>query len=83
MTYFVIENQIRDDGLVNNSTTARQSFASALSYYHDRYSKMAMTELYPSVALMLIDERCTVLEKAIVPTLYPVQPTEEQTEAES
>ena len=76
MTYFIVENQIRADGIVNHSTTARQSFASAISYYHERYSKMAMTELYPSVALMLIDERCAVLEKAIVPTLYP-QPVED------
>lgn len=80
MTYFVIENQIRDDGIVNTSTTARQSFASGLSLYHDRYSKAVMTELYPSVSLMLVDENLRVIEpkngNAVVPTSYP-QPVED------
>lgn len=76
MTYYVIENQIRDDGQINNSMTARQSFASGLSLYYDRCSKMVMTELYPKVAVMLVDEELNVIEHKIIETQY-VAPSEE------
>lgn len=84
MTYFVIENQIRADGIVNTSTTARSSFASGLSLWHDRCSKACLTELYPSVAVMLVDENLNVLrpkknDSAVVETSYPkpVPPVED------
>ena len=70
MTYYVIENQIRDDGVVNTSTTARSSFASGLSLYYDRCSRMVMTELYPRVAIMLTDEELSVIEHKIIDTQY-------------
>lgn len=70
MKYYVIEHQIRPDGEVNVSETARGTFASANSLYHDRISKMVMTELYKSVSLMLVDENLNVIEQKQVETLY-------------
>lgn len=63
MIAYIIETQARPDGIINISTTQRSSFASALSYYHDRYSKMAVTELYTSVSLMLVDQDLTVIQQ--------------------
>lgn len=68
--YYVIENQIRADGQINNSVTARQSFASGLSLYYDRCSKMVMTELYPKVAVMLTDEELNVIEHQVIQTQW-------------
>lgn len=68
--YFIIENQKRQDGVVNTTTTGRSTFASALSYYHERYSKMVMNEDYVWVALMLCDEELNVVEQAKIDTLY-------------
>jgi len=70
MAYYVIENQIRADGAVNTSTTARSSFASGLSLYYDRCAKMVMTELYPKVAVMLTDEELNVIEHQVITTQW-------------
>ncbi len=70
MAHYVIENQIRADGAVNNTVTARSSFASGLSLYYDRCSKMVMTELYPKVAVMLTDEELNVIEHQVIETQY-------------
>lgn len=68
MIYFVIENQTRPDGVVNTSTVSRSSFAAALSYYHDRFSKMCVTDLYTSVSLLLVDANLDVVQHdTIVP----------------
>ena len=72
--YFIIENQKRTDGVVNTTTTGRSTFASALSYYHERYSKMVMNTDFVWVSLMLVDEELNVVEQAKVDTLY--QPEE-------
>lgn len=77
--FFIIENQTRADGIVNTTTTARENLNSALSYYHERFSKMSMTDLYPSVALLLVDENLNKIDHAIVRTMYPV-PVEEADE---
>lgn len=68
--YFIIENQTRTDGVVNTSTTAKQTFASALSYYHERYSKMVMTELYTSVSLLLVDADLNANQHDTIQTQY-------------
>lgn len=68
--YYIIENQTREDGQVNTSTTGRETINSALSYYHERFSKMTMTELYPSVALLLVDENLNKVDHAIITTMY-------------
>ncbi len=70
MAHYVIENQIRADGAVNNTVTARSSFASGLSLYYDRCAKMVMTELYPKVAVMLTDEELNVIEHKVIETQY-------------
>ena len=70
MAYYVIENQIRADGVINTSTTARQSFASGLSMYYDRCSKMGVTELYPKVAVMLTDAELNVIEHQVITTQW-------------
>lgn len=53
--YYIIENHTNPDGTVSTETTSRQTLASGLSYWHERYSKMVMTELYRSVSLLLVD----------------------------
>lgn len=78
MTYFIIEHQTRADGIVNVSETARTTFASALSYYHERYSKMVMNTEFPSVSIMLVDADLNVIQKDTIQTMY--QAAEEVTE---
>lgn len=68
--FFVIENHTNPDGSVSTETTARQTFASGLSLYHDRYSKMVMTELYKSVSILLVDADLNVVEHATIETQY-------------
>lgn len=68
--YFVIENHTNPDGSVSTETTARQSFASALSYYHERFSKMVMTELYKSVSLLLVDADLNDVQHDTIETQY-------------
>lgn len=70
MTYYVIEHQKRPDGVVNVSEVARSTYASAQSYYHERYSKMVMTELYTKVALMMVDENLSVIQQTVIETQY-------------
>lgn len=75
--FFIIENQIRDDGEVNTTTTSRSTFALAVSYYHERYSKMVVNTQFPQVALMLTDEKLSVIDHAVIDTLYqPAEVTE-------
>lgn len=73
MQYFIIENQLRADGVVNTTTTSRSTFANALQYYHERISKMVVTNLFTSVHIMLCDEQLNVIEKKDVPTLFDAQ----------
>lgn len=78
MQYFIIEHDKRPDGIINASETARSSYSSALSYYHERYSKMAVTDLFTSVALMLVDDDLNIIERAVVQTLYKEPETTEE-----
>lgn len=68
--FFVIEHQTRPDGTINVSETSRSTLATALSLYHDRYSKMCVTELFKSVSLMLVDENLNVIQHDTIQTLY-------------
>ena len=71
MKYFIIELQNRADGVTNvQSIVTRQTLATALSYYYDRCSKMAGTELYPTVTLMLIDNMGKIYENKCLTTAY-------------
>ena len=77
MHYFIIEIQNRADGVDNvQNIVSRQTLATGLSYFYDRCSKMAATELYPTVTLMLIDTNGTVIENKHLTTAY-VPPTTE------
>lgn len=84
MKYYIIEHQIRDDGEVNViPEVSRSSLQMAKSYYHDRCSKMSATTLYPSVAIMLVDENLRNIRNEIVETMWtpPVsEPEPEVTE---
>ena len=68
--YYIIEHQTRPDGVVNVSETSKATFASALSYYHERYSKMVVTELYTSVSLMLVDADLNVVQHDTIATQF-------------
>ena len=76
MQYFIIEIQNRADGINNvQPVETRNSLATGLSYFYDRCSRMAATELYPTVTLMLIDSDGTVIENKHLTTAW-VEPTE-------
>lgn len=79
--YYILENQIRPDGEVNTSTTARTTFSNALSFYYERCSKMVTTELFTSVHLMLVDEMLNVVKADHLETTYHA-PTEDVESAE-
>ena len=69
--YLIIEIQNRADGVNNvQSIVSRNSLASGLSYFYDRCSKMAATELYPTVTLMLIDSNGVVVENKHLTTAW-------------
>lgn len=79
-TYIIYEQQTRPDSVINVlQPVTRLSFASALSYYYDRCSKMVMTDLYTSVSIMLTDENLNVIKHDTLQTLY-VPPVEEVAE---
>ena len=69
--YYIIEIQNRADGIDNvQPVVARQNFATGLSFFYDRCSKMAGTTLYPTVTLMLIDSAGKVYENKHLTTAY-------------
>lgn len=70
MKYFVIEHQTRTDGEINTSDVERSTFASALSYYHERYSKMVVNNDFVSVSIMLVDADLNVVEHDTIQTQY-------------
>jgi hypothetical protein len=75
LQYHIVEIQNRADGINNvQAIESRNSLATGLSYYYDRCSKMAATELYPTVTLILIDSNGTVYENKHLTTAY--QPEE-------
>lgn len=75
LQYHIIEIQNRDDGINNVlEIVTRNSLASGLSYYYDRCSKMAGTNLFPTVTLILIDSNGKVYENKHLTTAY--QPAE-------
>ena len=69
--YHIIEIQNRADGINNvQAIESRNTLANGLSYFYDRCSKMAATELYPTVALMLMDTNGTVIENKHITTAW-------------
>lgn len=73
--YLIIEIQNRADGVSNiQSIVSRNTLANGLSYFYDRCSKMAATELYPTVTIMLIDTNGMVIENKHLTTAW-VEPS--------
>lgn len=71
MQYHIIEIQRRPDGINNVlEIVSRNSLATGLSYFYDRCSKMAATDLFVSVTLILIDSNGTVYENKHLETAY-------------
>lgn len=68
--YYVIEHNIRQDGVVNVSETGRSTFAGALSYFFERGSKVAVSENFVSSHLMLVDEKLEVVRVEHIDGLY-------------
>lgn len=60
--YFIIEFDCRPDNVINTNTTVRASFASALSLYYDRCSKMVMDTSFVSVSVALVDKDLNIIE---------------------
>lgn len=73
MKYFIIEHQTRSDGEINVSEVERSTFASALSYYHERYSKMVVNKDFVSVSIMLVDEELNVVQHDTIQTQYSAE----------
>ena len=71
MQYFIIEIQNRADGINNvQEIVIRNNLATALSYFYDRCSKMAATELYPTVTIMVIDQNGVIIDNKHLSTAY-------------
>ena len=71
--FTIIENQVRPDGIINQTKETRSTFAAGLSYFYDRCSKMVMTELYTAVHIVLLDDALNVIEHKDIETLYHVE----------
>lgn len=70
MTYMIIKQENRPDGITNRTTESRNSFATAMSLYYDWASKASATELFTSVALTVIDNEAMIIENRLIPTAY-------------
>lgn len=70
MTYYIIENQHRPDGIINNIVNSRSTFAMAISYYYERKSKMVVNDQFTKVAIMICDADLNVIEQCVLGTLY-------------
>lgn len=73
MTYMVIKMENRPDGITNQTTESRQSFASAMSLYYDWASTASATKLFTSVALFVIDNEANVIKNELIPTDYQAE----------
>lgn len=71
--YYIIENQLRPDGVVNNTTTSRMNYENALSYFYERASKMLVTTLFQVVYLMLVDTELNIIKYEAISTKYDSQ----------
>lgn len=79
--YYIIEHQIRPDGMVNVSEVSRSSYALALSYYHERISKMLVNTEFVLVSVMLVNAKLEMLSRDEIQTQY-VPPKQEPIEEE-
>lgn len=78
MQYFITELQIRPDGIVNSTLTARSSYAMGLAYYYQRAAAAVANQDLVSVALTLQNQDGFIVENQKFDTLY--EPVEESNE---
>lgn len=80
--YFIIKNEIRPDGVVNNAVVGRQTFASGLAEFFTQCSKAPMNESFTSVHVVLADEELNVVKTEHIAAAYkePEAPAEEAAE---
>lgn len=71
--YTIIENQVRPDGIINSIKETRNSFATAMSFFYERASKMSVTELYTKVYIIVMDEALNEIERKELDTLYKAE----------
>lgn len=60
--HYVIEHNVRADGIVNTAETARSNKAQAVSYYHARFSALATNDQFVHSSLLLVDEDLNQLD---------------------
>lgn len=82
--YFVFKNEIRPDGVVNNSVVSRSSFASGLAEFFSQASKAPMNENFVSVHIILADSEMNVIKTEHIKGAYvePEPEVEESAETE-
>lgn len=80
--HYIIEHNIRPDGIVNTSETGRSTFALALSYYYERASKVVVSENFVSSHLLLVSEDLEVVKTDHLEGQYKA-PEATETEAEA
>lgn len=70
MNYYIVKNEIRPDGIINNAVVGRQSFGSGLAEYYSQCSKAPMSTTFTSVHIALLDEELNVVKKEDIETMY-------------
>lgn len=73
MYYFIVELQIRPDGLVNSTITARSSLAMGLAYWYQRASQAVVTTDYTNVSLTLMDQYGSIVKYELFDTQYSAE----------
>ena len=71
--YTIVENQVRPDGVINQTKETRSTFATGISFFFERCSKMSVTELYTKVYIVLLDDNLNVVEHRDIETLYSAE----------
>lgn len=62
-TYYIIKNEIRTDGVINNSIVSRNSFATGLAEYYAQCSKAPTATAFTSVHIVLADSKLNIVKK--------------------
>lgn len=81
MRTFLIELQIRPDGVVNSSINSYSTFAATMGMFYQRCAAAVTSTQFISVTLIVIDERGNTYENRNLSTNY-VQPEEPEGEPE-
>ena len=74
--YFVIKNEIRPDGAVNNDVVSRSTFASGLAEFFSKCAKAPTNVNFTSVHVMLTDSELNVIKTEHINGAY-VEPEQD------